>query len=78
MQFTNEMCRIRDKQKLIVDGEIERAHCVGGQAAYGAVPGKRKLMLKDAKIIAKGAVGAINRAIQEFEDSDPERRGAAF
>ena len=47
----------------IVDGEIERERCVGGREAYGVRPGKRKLMLKDAKRIAENAITRINAAV---------------
>ena len=65
--LTNELARIRDTLQVIVDGEVKRGHCVGGREAYGARPGLRKVMLKDAKEIAAGAVCAINAALRKFE-----------
>lgn len=65
--FETDVLQVRDRLSLIVSGMIDRERCVGGQVPYGAKPGKRKLMLKDAKSIAEQSVGAINRAIVEFD-----------
>lgn len=67
--FINNIVECRDQLQIIVDGEIEREHCVGGRKCYGAFAGVRKVMLKDARSIAKSAVAKINRAIREFEEA---------
>lgn len=70
--FTTAVLGARDQLKPIVEGLIERGHCVGGTEACGARRGKRKTMLKDAKRLAERAITMIDRAVNEFEDSDPE------
>lgn len=67
-EFTDRVLSIRDRISVIITGEIERQHCVGGREAYGHRRGMRKLMLKDAKSIAAGCVASIDRAVQIFTE----------
>lgn len=67
--FSNQMLMVRDMLKPIVDGEIERGHCLAGsREAYGGVPGKRKIKLADAQKIARHAIAAIDMAVIKFDD----------
>jgi hypothetical protein len=72
--FIYDVLVARDTLQPIVDGEITRGHCVGNRAAYGGVPGKRKVMLKDTKIIATSVVATLNRAINTFNKLDEETK----
>lgn len=68
--FITSVLEARDALKPISDGEIERGHCVGGREAYGAVPGKRKTTLKDARRIVKHVIFALDRAVNKFDRGD--------
>lgn len=66
--FMNRMLEVRDRLDPILSGEIERGHCLAGNAAaYGGTPGKRKTTLKDAREIAKHCQAIINRAHTELD-----------
>jgi hypothetical protein len=67
--FTGASLSVRDMLQVIVDGQIERGHCVGGREAYGVRPGFRKVMLKDAVAIAKTCVAKINNAVNKWNDA---------
>jgi len=67
-QFANMMLQVRDRLDPIVKGEIERGHCLAGNAAaYGGSPGMRKTTLKDAREIAKHCQAIINRACNDID-----------
>lgn len=68
-QFVNEVIEARDLLDPIINGEITRDHCVGDRECYGAHPGKRKTMLKDARQIAKTIKAKLNRAMRELDAS---------
>ncbi len=69
-QFSNTIVGVRDMLQVIVDGEIDRLHCSPGvRECYGGKPGKRKLLLADARSIARRAIVIIDRAVNEFHDS---------
>jgi hypothetical protein len=65
--FITQVLMARDMLEPIISGEIERGHCVGGQAAYGATPGKRKTKLDDAVRIAKTVKFNLDRAVNKFD-----------
>lgn len=66
----NSILEIRDRLKPIVSGEIERGHCLAGNAAaYGGIPGRRKATLKDAREIAKHAIARIDQICSRFHDA---------
>lgn len=67
--FTGAALTVRGMLQPIVDGQIERGHCVGGREAYGSRPGYRKVMLKDAVAIAKTCVAKINNAVNQWNDA---------
>ena len=72
--FVTAVLQARDRLDPIISGEIERGHCPAGtRECYGGKPGKRKTMLKDAVRIAKDVAFILNRAANEFTDSDPDR-----
>lgn len=66
----SEVLRVRDMLKPIIDGEIERGHCVGRRECYGGTPGMRKTMLADAKRIARHCEAALHRLAQRITDDD--------
>jgi hypothetical protein len=73
--LTDEILGVRDELKKIVAGEIERGHCSPGtRECYGGKPGNRKLMLADAKRIAKHMVAKINRMVDEFYEKEPKEK----
>jgi hypothetical protein len=66
--FINEVVTCRDMLLPIINGEIERGHCLPGQhEARGAIAGKRKTTLADARKIAKTIEFRINRAVNKFD-----------
>ena len=65
--FINEVVTCRDLLLPIINGEIERGHCVGDREAFGGKPGKRKTTLKDAQAIAKTIEFRLNRAVNKFD-----------
>ena len=68
-RFMQQMLEIRDRLDPILKGEIERGHCLAGQAeAYGGVRGYRKTTLKDARAIAKHCKAFIDRAYDELDE----------
>ncbi len=71
--FETYVLQARDMLRPIIDGEIERGHCVGARECYGGTPGKRKTMLKDAVKIAKTVAFILNRAVNEFRESEEKR-----
>lgn len=68
-EFSGAALSVRDMLQAVVEGKIERGHCVGGREAYGARPGYRKLMLKDAVAIAKTCIAKINNAVNKWNDA---------
>ena len=67
--FTNRMLQVRDMLDPIVKGEIERGHCLAGNAiAYGGHPGMRKTTLKDAKQIARHVQALINMSHKDLDE----------
>lgn len=66
--FTHAALIVRDSLQPIVDGMIEREHCVGGRDCYGARKGFRKTMLKDAVKIANNCQAIINRAVNTWNE----------
>ena len=66
--FINEVVTCRDLLLPIINGEIERGHCVAGEReALGGKPGKRKTTLADARAIAKTIEFRLNRAVNKFD-----------
>lgn len=64
-----EILMIRDMLKPILDGQIERGHCSpGSRECYGAVPGRRKLTLADARKLVKHATARLDKAAQKLND----------
>jgi hypothetical protein len=64
-----ELLRVRDELQQIVDGEIERGHCLPGKReAYLDKPGKRAIRLDDARKMARHLVAAINRTITQLDE----------
>ena len=73
--FITSVLECRDRLEPIINGEIERGHCVAGeQEAYGGKPGKRKTTLADARRIAKTIEVVLNRAVNKFDSAMEEDR----
>lgn len=71
--FAAAAMQCRDALRPIIDGEIERGHCSPGtRECYGGKPGRRKTTLKDAQKIARHIVTVLNRALNEFDKSQPK------
>jgi hypothetical protein len=69
-RLANDILEIRDRLKPIVFGEIQRGHCLAGNAeAYGGTRGNRKTTLKDAREIARHAIARIDQITSRFYDA---------
>lgn len=64
-QLVNEILEIRDRLRVIEEGQIERGRCLPGTI----YPGKRKLTMKDAQSIAKHAVARIDQIVNRFNEA---------
>jgi len=70
VEFMSAALRVRDSLDPVVEGVIERGHCVGGRDCYGMRAGHRKTMLKDAVSIAKTCQAIINNAVNKWHDAE--------
>lgn len=69
--FTNSMAGIRDRLKVIADGERDTHRQVRHKQYGHLITDKKKLTLKEAQSIANHLVIAIENAINEFEENCP-------
>lgn len=65
-----EAMTVRDMLAPILEGVIERGHCLPGKhAAYLDKPGFRKLMLADARNLVRHATARLNKLVDEINKS---------